>query len=95
MKKVREIRDAENSAPAAAWAQAQPREEISKRLDRSLAKVDQVLQFNLREMSLDDKFGKDRDKPISDYLGRRQQFDDRSRGRSDQARGHGAGEPRR
>ena len=27
-----------------------------------------MLQFNLREMSLDDKLGKDRDKPISDYL---------------------------
>mgnify|MGYP000629810421 CR=1 FL=1 len=32
------------------------------------AKIDQVLQFNLREMSLDDRVGKDRETPISDYL---------------------------
>ena len=30
--------------------------------------VDQVLQFNMREMSLDDKIGKDRETPISDFL---------------------------
>ena len=67
MKKVREIRDAENSLSRRLGRRPR-RDEISERLDRSLSKVDQVLQFNLREMSLDDKFGKDRDKPISDFL---------------------------
>ena len=67
MKKVREIREAE-TALSRRLGRRPRREEISKRLDRSLSKVDQVLQFNLREMSLDEKFGKDRDKPISDFL---------------------------
>jgi RNA polymerase primary sigma factor len=67
MKKVREIRDAENVLSSRLGRRPR-REEISKRLDRSLSKVDQVLQFNLREMSLDDRFGKERDKPISDFL---------------------------
>jgi RNA polymerase primary sigma factor len=67
LKKVREIRDAENSLSRRLGRRPR-REEISKRLDRSLAKVDQVLQFNLREMSLDEKFGKDRDRPIADLL---------------------------
>ncbi len=67
MKKVREIRDAE--ATLSRHLGRRPRrDEISKRLERSLSKVDQILQFSLREMSLDDKFGKDRDKPIADFL---------------------------
>ena len=67
MKKVREIRDAENSLRRQLGRKPQ-REEISKRLDRNVAKIDQVLQFSLREMSLDDKVGKERDTPIADYL---------------------------
>jgi RNA polymerase primary sigma factor len=67
MKKVREIRDAESTLSRRLGRRPR-REEISKRLDRSLSKVDQVLQFNLREMSLDERFGKERDKPISDFL---------------------------
>jgi RNA polymerase primary sigma factor len=67
LKKVREIRDAERVLSRRLGRRPR-REEISERLDRSLSKVDQVLQFNLREMSLDEKFGKDRDKPISDFL---------------------------
>ncbi len=67
MKKVREIRDAE-SALRRALGRKPRREEISECLERSLSKIDQVLQFTLREMSLDDKIGKDRDTPISDYL---------------------------
>jgi RNA polymerase primary sigma factor len=67
MKKVREIRDVENTLSRRLGRRPR-RDEISERLDRSLSKVDQVLQFNLREMSLDEKFGKDRDKPISDFL---------------------------
>jgi len=67
LKKVREIRDTERVL-ARRLGRRPRREEISARLDRSLAKVDQVLQFSLREMSLDEKFGKDRDKPIADFL---------------------------
>ena len=67
MKKVREIRDAENALRRTLGRKPR-REEISARLERSVTKVDQVLQFSLREMSLDDKLGKERDKPISDYL---------------------------
>ncbi|MCP3978697.1 MAG: RNA polymerase sigma factor RpoD/SigA [bacterium] len=67
MKKVREIRDAEKNLRRSLGRKPR-REEISERLDRSLSKIDQVLQFSLREMSLDDKVGKDRETPISDYL---------------------------
>jgi len=67
MKKVREIRDAENSLRRS-LGRKPAREEISDRLSRSVNKIDQVLQFTLREMSLDDKVGKDRDTPIADYL---------------------------
>jgi RNA polymerase primary sigma factor len=67
MKKVREIRDAEN-ALRRSLGRPPKREEISERLSRSVTKIDQVLQFSLREVSLDEKIGKDRDKPISDYL---------------------------
>jgi RNA polymerase primary sigma factor len=67
MKKVKEIRDAENSLRRKLGRKPR-RDEISQRLERSLAKIDQVLQFTLREMSLDDKVGKERSTPISDYL---------------------------
>jgi len=67
MKKVREIRDVETTLSRRLGRRPR-REEISERLDRSLSKVDQVLQFNLRAMSLDDRFGKERDKPIADFL---------------------------
>ena len=67
MKKVREIRDAENSLRRSLGRKPE-REEISERLSRSVTKIDQVLQFNLREVSLDEKVGKERDTPISDYL---------------------------
>src|SRR5262245_53168487 len=67
MRKVREIRDAEASLRRAI-GRAPEREEISQRLSKSVNKIDQVLQFSMREVSLDEKIGKDRDKPISDYL---------------------------
>ena len=67
MKKVREIRDTENLLRRD-LGRVPERGEISERLSRSVTKIDQVLQFNLREVSLDDKIGKDRDKPIADYL---------------------------
>ena len=67
MKKVREIRDAEASLRRS-LGRAPERGEISRRLAKSVNKIDQVLQFSMREVSLDDKVGKDRDKPIADYL---------------------------
>jgi RNA polymerase primary sigma factor len=67
MKKVREIRDAENSLVRSLGRRPE-REEISEQLSRSVIKIDQVLQFSLKEMSLDEKVGKDRDTPIADYL---------------------------
>ena len=67
MKKVREIRDAEASLRRS-LGRAPERGEISRRLAKSVNKIDQVLQFTMREVSLDDKVGKDRDKPIAEYL---------------------------
>jgi RNA polymerase primary sigma factor len=67
LKKVREIRDAENSLRRS-LGRAPKREEISERLSKNISKIDQVLQFNLREISIEDRIGKDRDKPIADFL---------------------------
>jgi RNA polymerase primary sigma factor len=67
MKKVREIRDAEASLRRS-LGRTPERGEISTRLSKSVNKIDQVLQFTMREVSLDDKVGKDRDKPIGEYL---------------------------
>ena len=67
MKKVREIRDAENSLRRTLGRKPK-REEISKQLSKSVSKIDQTLQLKLREVSLDDKVGKERDTSISEYL---------------------------
>lgn len=67
MKKVREIRDAEASLRRS-LGRAPERGEISTQLSKSVNKIDQVLQFTMREVSLDDKVGKDRDRPIAEYL---------------------------
>lgn len=67
MKKVREIREAERSLRRD-LGRAPNRQEISKKLSRSVSKIDQVLQLSVREVSLDDKVGREREKPISDYL---------------------------
>jgi RNA polymerase primary sigma factor len=67
LKKVREIRETERRL-SRRLGRRPNREEISATLNRSLAKVDQALQFSMREISLDHKVGRDRDQPISDYL---------------------------
>ena len=67
LKKVREIRETERRL-SRRLGRRPDRAEISATLNRSLAKVDQALQFSVREISLDHKVGKDRDHPISDYL---------------------------
>jgi RNA polymerase primary sigma factor len=67
MKKVREIKETE-SRLSRKLGRPPDREEISATLERSLTKVDQALQYSLREVSLDHKVGKEREQSISDYL---------------------------
>jgi RNA polymerase primary sigma factor len=67
MKKVREIREVEQRL-SRRLGRAPDREEISATLERSLTKVDQVLQYSHREVSLDHRVGKEREQPISDFL---------------------------
>ena len=67
MKKVREIREAEKSLRRD-LGRAPERHEISDRLSKSVSKIDQTLQLSVREVSLDDKVGREKDKPIADYL---------------------------
>ncbi len=67
MKKVKEIREVEANLRRSLGRKPE-RHEISERMSKSVSKIDQVLQFSVREMSLDDKIGKDRDTPIADYL---------------------------
>jgi RNA polymerase primary sigma factor len=67
MKKVREIRETENTLRRE-LGRNPVREEISARLKRDVSKVDQVLQFNLREVSLEQKVGREKDQSIQDFL---------------------------
>ncbi|MGD8376035.1 MAG: RNA polymerase sigma factor RpoD/SigA, partial [Acidobacteriota bacterium] len=67
LKKVREVREMERSL-ARTLGRKPDREEISRRMSSPVSKVDEILQIKMREVSLDDKVGEDRDTPISDYL---------------------------
>jgi RNA polymerase primary sigma factor len=67
VKKVREIQETE-ARLSISLGRRPRREEISDKLDRSLTKVEQALQFQLREVSLEHPVGKDREQRISDYL---------------------------
>jgi RNA polymerase primary sigma factor len=67
LKKVRNVRNTERMLAKELGREAD-REEISKELRVTIAKIDEILQMKLRELSLDDKVGKDKDTPISDYL---------------------------
>lgn len=67
LKKVRNVRNTERMLSKELGREAD-REEISKELRVTIAKIDEILQMKLRELSLDDKVGKDKDTPISDYL---------------------------
>ena len=66
-KQFREIREAEESLSQALGRKPR-REEVSQWLDQKQSRIDRVLQFGLREMSLDDMVAKDSDKPVSEYL---------------------------
>jgi len=67
LKKVRNVRNTERMLARELGREAD-REEISKELRVTIAKIDEILQMKMRELSLDDKVGKDKDTPISDYL---------------------------
>ena len=67
LKKVRNVRNTERMLSRELGREAD-REEISRELRVTIAKIDEILQMKMRELSLDDKVGKDKDTPISDYL---------------------------
>ena len=67
LKKVRNVRNTGRILSRELGREAD-REEISKELRVTIAKIDEILQMKMRELSLDDKVGRDKDTPISDYL---------------------------
>ncbi|MFQ5670839.1 MAG: RNA polymerase sigma factor RpoD/SigA [Acidobacteriota bacterium] len=67
MKKVKAVRNTERTLRST-FGRAPGKEEISREMDSSVAKVDRILQFNLKEISLDARIGREKDTPISDYL---------------------------
>lgn len=67
LKKVRNVRNTERMLSRELGREAD-REEISKELQVTIAKIDEILQMKMRELSLDDKVGREKDIPISDYL---------------------------
>jgi len=67
LKKVRNVRATER-ALARELGRSPDREEISKELQSTIAKIDEILQIRLRELSLEDKVGRDKDTSIADYL---------------------------
>ncbi len=67
MKKVKELKDTEKILREELGRKPK-KEEISEHLDRSISKIDEILKLTLKDMSLDEKIGKDKDTPISDYL---------------------------
>ncbi len=67
MKKVREVREAERTLREE-LGRTPKRHEIGEKLRVSVKKVDQVLQVNAREMSIDDQVGKEKKTSVSEYL---------------------------
>jgi RNA polymerase primary sigma factor len=67
LKKVRNVRNTERMLSRELGREAD-REEISKELQVTIAKIDEILQMKMRELSLDDKVGREKDIPLSDYL---------------------------
>lgn len=67
LKKVRNVRNTERMLSRELGREAD-REEISKELRVTISKIDEILQMKMRELSLDDKVGKDKETPLSDYL---------------------------
>jgi len=67
LKKIRNVRNTGRMLSRELGREAD-REEISKELRVTIAKIDEILQMKMRELSLDDKVGREKDTPISDYL---------------------------
>jgi RNA polymerase primary sigma factor len=67
LKKVRNVRNTGRMLSRVLGREAD-REEISRELRVTIAKIDEILQIKMRELSLDDKVGRNKDTPISDYL---------------------------
>src|SRR5262245_33561722 len=67
MKKVKKIRETEASL-SRELGRRPGRDEISTRLESTISKIDEILMIKLREISLDDKVGRDKRIPVSDYL---------------------------
>jgi RNA polymerase primary sigma factor len=67
MKKVKVIREAE-ARLSRELGRRPGRDEISAKLESTISKIDEILMIKLREVSLDDKVGRDKSIPISDYL---------------------------
>lgn len=67
LKKVREIREMERNLSRSLGRRPR-RDEISAKMRSPVAKLDEILQIKMREVSLDEKVGEDRETPISDYL---------------------------
>jgi len=78
MKKVKEIRLAEQ-ALRRSLGRKPTREEISSHLDKSVAKIDKVLQHSAHEVSLDEPLSDDHDTPLSDCLEDRNQVSQEER----------------
>jgi RNA polymerase primary sigma factor len=67
MKKVKEIRKADR-ALRKTLGRRPTREEISVHLDKSVAKIDRVLQHTAHEVSLDEPMGEDQDTSLADCI---------------------------
>ena len=67
MKKVKRIRETE-ARLSRELGRRPGRDEISAKLESTISKIDEILMIKLREISLDDKVGRDKSIPISDYL---------------------------
>ena len=67
LKKVRNVRNTGRMLSRELGREAD-REEISRELRVTIAKIDEILQMKMRELSLDDKVGRDKDTTIRDFL---------------------------
>jgi len=67
MKKVKEIRKAERTLRRELGRRPN-REEIGKHLDKSVAKIDKVLQHTAHQVSLDEPVGEEHDTPLTECL---------------------------
>jgi RNA polymerase sigma factor (sigma-70 family) len=67
IKRFKEIRNAEREL-SRTLGRAPDREEISSHLDRSVSKIDRVLQYGVHELSLDIGVGQEQETPLAEVL---------------------------